>query len=295
MSERNFNNFEFGDDVYELAGGLVPELAERAGLDPYAGNRSDVMGELVGVLGKNKVLRDNEPIDFLTISEMASYVTRSAVLQPLNRSLWLPDKQVPEGTPRVITGGVANWQDRVAKFLVNKAKSLTSDVTVYIPVGNRVMNGPTEVINKNVQQFVEQYKTEPTEGNYAVEFVVPKLTEAGYTTWVYYNETTAGDEIATSFVEGSPELFMPGEKLSFVKVAGAGLQLALQFRNAAKEIHKRYDGIKYKPQVFVETDAIKVARTSDQVKRALDYQAPQPGLRQAALTAKLLHLAAGYR
>ncbi len=35
MSEataRNFNDFYLGDNVYELANGLIPELIERAGL-----------------------------------------------------------------------------------------------------------------------------------------------------------------------------------------------------------------------------------------------------------------------
>lgn len=295
MSERNFNNFEFGDDVYELADGLVPELAEKAGLNPYAGNHSDVMGELVGVLGKNKVLRANEPIDFLTIPEMSKYVDRSGALLPLSRSLWLPDKEVPEGTTRIITGGVANWQDRVTKFLVNKAESLTSDVTVEVAVGNRVMNGPTEVTNKNVQQFTDQYRTEPTEANYTQEFVIPKLAEAGYTVWVHPYDTNVGDEIAANFVKRKPELFGKNQLLSFIKVANAGLQLALQFRNAARVINGSYDGYKFRPQVFVETDAIKVARTTDQIKRAADYQSPQPALRQVVLTAKLLHLAAGYK
>jgi hypothetical protein len=293
MAFRDFSNFELGDDVYKLAGGLIPELIERAGLDPEAENRTDVMGELVGILGKNKVLRDNEPVTFLALGEMATYVERSGALKPLGRSLWTPDKKVPEGTPRLITGAVANWQDRTVNYLIKKAKKLTSDVEVNVALGNRLMDSPSEQKNPNVQRFVEEYGSLPTETHYAEHFVITKLVEAGYNVTGYSFNTNAGDALAEAFVAQKKELFVNGRPLSFVRVANAGVQLALQFRKAAQGINPRYDSIKFKPKVFAETDTIPVATSQEEIDQPTNFQAPQPALRQIALTAKLLHEATG--
>jgi hypothetical protein len=227
---------------------------------------------------------------------MATYVENSGAMRPLNRSIRNPDKKVPEGTPRVITGAVANWQDRTTDLLVNKAQKLTSDVDVHIVLGNRVMGGkdsPSEQKNPNVQKFAESYRELPTEANYAEEFVIPKLAEAGYIVSAYAYDTKVGDEIAAKFVSAKKELFMAGKPFSFVRVAGAGVQLALQFRNAGQKLNPRYDSIKFKPTVYVETDTIGIAWSQAEVDKPQKYQAPQTALRQVALTAKLLHQAAG--
>lgn len=293
MSARNFNNFHLGDDVYELAGGMIVDLAEKAGLNPYgSGPQSEVMGELVGVLGKNKVLRDAEPIDFLTIPQAARYVDQSGVLLPLNRSLHTPDKQVPEGTSRIMTANVANWQDKTADYLVELAKTLTSDVTVYGAAGNRVMKQPTELANKNVKEFQQAYGHLPIESQYLETFVLPRLNEAGYYVSFEAYDTGVGDEIAAEFVEKHPELFEPGVAVSFASVATNGFQTLLQFRNAAISNNEDYDP-KDAPQTYAESNGRKVAKTAKQIKNAQAYQSPQPALRSGVLRGKLLHIAAG--
>ncbi len=295
MSARNFNNFHLGDDVYELAGGLVHDLAEKAGLEPYVGPHSEVLGELVGILGKNKVLRENEPVDFLTNRQMAGHVDRSGVLLPMDRSLHTPYIQVAEGTPRLVTGGVPNWQIRTADLLVSKAAELTSPTAVYMAVGNRPMDKPNETGHPKVKQFVEDYGHFPKESQFAEEFVFPRLTEAGYAVFFEPYEASDGEEIARLFVADYPAAFKKGKAMSFARVAGSGVHLATQFRDAAREVNPDYDSDKNAPQVFMETDGIEVARNKAQRKDALHYQAPQPGLRTTALKAKLLHLAAGGR
>lgn len=300
MSEaatRNFNDFVLGDDVFELGGGVVRRVAERAGLDVSEGPSSELLHGLVGIVGKNKVLLENEPIDFLTNLGMAWYVDRAGTQLPMSRSLWTPDQQIPEGTPRLITGGVPNWQDRAANYLVSTAEKLTSDVTVYAPVGNRVMDQGSDLKSKNVQAFMEQHDGQhPTERQYAELYVVPALAMSGYDVVLGDTyETGAGEKIAENFVADNPELFAKDQKISFVRVANAGVQLAVQFRKAARRQLGRYDSFKFKPQVYIETDTLPVARSDRQRQDSRNFQAAQTGLRQVLLTAKSLHEAAGGR
>lgn len=289
--ERNFSNFILGDNVYELSGGLIPEIAERLEVPLSDTPDSAELGRLVGVIGKNKVLRDNVEITAIPQDEAADMVDRSGVQLPLSRSLRTPNIQIPKDTDlksltaTIMTGAVANWMDRTRALL----ESDPSQSKVYAVTGNRVMSSPTEVTNPQVAEFIKNNGVEPSESDYALEYVLPALTSRSAELVAY--QTADGDEIADKFVQDHPELFADGSRVSFARVANAGIQLALQFRKAARKLNPDFDSNPADPQVYIRTDTLPVARTAEELKNATKFQSPFTGLRQVALTAKLINKA----
>lgn len=287
--ERNFNNFILGDNVHELAGGLIPEIADRLGVPLSHSPDAIELGKLVGAIGKNKVLRNNVEITAIPQGEAADMVDRSGIQLPLNRSLWTPDIQVPGESDSsglsatIMTGAVANWMDRTCALL----KSDESQSMVYAVTGNRVMNSATEVTNPQVAEYVKNNGTEPSESDYAREYVLSGLS--GRPAELVAYPLTNGDEIAERFVQDHPELFIDGSRVSFARVANAGIQLGVQFLKAARKINPDYDSNPKDPQVFVRTDSLPVARTAEELKTPTKFQSPSTALRQLALAALLLH------
>jgi hypothetical protein len=158
----DFSNYELadlsrGDGVYNLANGLIPEMASVFEVDLGDLPTSEALGNLVGAIGNSKALQENLPqvqavlgSDASGLEIAADWTERSGVQVPLNRSLWTPQIKSPgDADGIVITGAVANWQDRTAKLLDEQASTLSGSM-VYIPVGNREMNTPTEKANPNV-------------------------------------------------------------------------------------------------------------------------------------------------
>lgn len=298
VAERDFSNFELGDNVYELADGLIPEIAVH--LDVKLGDEpnSDDMFMLVGKLGKNKVLRDNEEVTAINLATAANLLARSGVQKPLNRSLWTPEIGPfdDEDGLTIITGAIANWQDRTAKLVKTGIETRMLTGKVKIVTGNRVMDRPTEKTNTNVRMFFDEEGIYPTETQYALDFVLPEIPRIGNrgTTLDAYN-TKEGDELAANFARDNKKMFdgvtpMP---ITFVRVANAGVQLAVQFRSAIREYaDPSFDEDHGSPEAFVLTDSFPIARTPEQVQDPAHYQSPYTGLRQAVLTAKMLREAA---
>lgn len=304
----DFANFELADlrtngGVYNLADGLIPEMAEVFGVDIDEQPSVEALGTLIDVIGKSKVLRENvaevqEKLgtdgDGLTIA--ADWTDRSGVQKALDRSLWHPWIKTPRYVHGVVqTGAVANWQDRTTNLLVERAGNGIDLPPIYIPVGTRVMESVTEKVNPNVQAFLEANNERyPTETEYAEAVVAPKLTDAGYEVQVEPYDTQSGSEIATTFVNSHPELFSMNKQVTFARVANAGLMLAVQFRQAARARNTsiQYDAEPHAPQVFVLTDSFPIARTEEEAKDAPHFQNPLTAIRQVAVSAKVLHEAA---
>ena len=119
---------------------------------------------------------------------------------------------------------------------------------------------------------------------------IPKLVEAGFTVVPSEYAGANGDQLAEGLFSDYPELAY--RNLVFGRVANAGLQLACQMRTAARKINGDFDGFREEPQVFVVTDSFPIATTPEQKADAAHYQNPQTGLRQAVLSAKMIHEAA---
>jgi hypothetical protein len=287
-AERDFSNFNLGDNVYELADGLVPEMAEQLGVDIGQEPSSEDLQLLMNQVGPKKELRSNPEIE-LPIVVKADFVDRSGVQNALDRSLWTPEITIANsGVDGVVmTGGVANWLDRIGYSVVDDVSQRVEGSKVYIPVGNRVMQLATEKTNSNVEIFFDDLGRYPTETEYVGHFIVPVLEDARYEVIVEPHETQNGDEILSSFFERNRELLE--SKLAMVRVANAGVIMAIQMRDAARSLRAEFDTDPENPQVFVATDSFPIARTEEQDEDAQHFQKSDSGFRQVVLTAKKLH------
>jgi hypothetical protein len=301
VAQRNFQNYELGDNVYELAGGLIPEIADRLDFGLSDTPDSGEMFKLVGVLGKNKVLRNNQEVTAIDLETAADLLERSGVQDPLDRSLWTPGLKLTdldrdgrnEVGFTVLTGAVANWQDRAAQLVAEGIEDGSLPETVHVVTGTRVMDTKSDQSNPNVQAFHEEEDRYPTESEYSREFVLPTLALPGATVSLTFYDTDKGERVASNFVTDHKRLFLPvngtRRAITFARVANAGVQLATQFRGAVIErVNPDFDNEEV-PEVFVRTDDFPIARTEEQKGDPANYQSPYTGLRQAVLTAKLLH------
>lgn len=285
----NFSDFSLGDNVYELADGLVPEMAEVFEVELGPQPDEQALANLVGAIGSSKVLQENIPqvqeklgTEQDGFAVAAEWLGRSGIQQALNRSLWTPEITPPDSAATIITGGVANWQDRVASLV---ADSL-SDSVVYLVSGNRVMDTATEKVNSNVEQFFAAEDRYPTEAEYSSEFVAPALLAAGKLIVINEYEMRSGDKIAAHFVEQNQIVF--SGNVRFARVANAGIQLAAQFVREARKAGLEFDINPSSPQAYVLTDTFKIARTEEQLKDPKNFQNPYTGIRQIAVTSKEL-------
>jgi hypothetical protein len=283
--QRDFSDFYLGDNVYELAGGLIPEIAERLEVSIGDEPSSDDLQSIMAKVGPNKVLRDNAEITAIERDEMADMVERSGVQKPLRRSLWTPEIGIDYNIDGIVVlGGVANWQDRMVKLM----PELPEYKRVFTLAGNRVMDGPTEKVNPNVQIQKGILGRYPTESEYTRNFISPVLTgQVGRFVVSKSYDTKDGDVIFSEFFEENPGWLT--SKLALARVANAGVVMALQIRDAARKISPSYDSDKDDPQVFVATDTFPVSRTEGQDQDPANYQKAATALRQVVLTAKKLH------
>ncbi len=294
MAEQDFHNFELADlaagreTAYTLAGGVILEAAERLDVELPAEPSSESLGELVGKLGKNKVLRANEEVTAIDRETAVELVERSGVQKELHRSLWTPGTSADELDYVVMTGAVANWQDRA---VLHVQDVVPRDTGVIVATGIRVMDTGTEQQNPHIVDFHEEHGRYPTESEYGLTYVVPELRATQQSIIAETYDTGKGDEIAARLFMDHP--FLLKQRVGFVRVANAGIQLAVQMRTAARAIDPRFDADPENPQVFVLTDAFDLARTAEEEAKPHAHQKAITALRQVALTAKMLHEATG--
>ncbi|MCA9332757.1 hypothetical protein KDA00_02690 [Candidatus Saccharibacteria bacterium] len=295
----NFELYELSQEphwVHEVADGVISEIAEVFDVVLSSETNSDELGRLVGAVGTSKVLQENigqvqEVLDRegSAIDIAADWVVRSGVQKALDRSLWTPSLTTPDDAMIIMTGAVANWQDRGAKLLIERVAAGHEAGFVSYPVGNRLMDSPTEITNPNVVAFHEAYGALPTESQYAEDVVAPRLVENGYDVFMHAKQMKSGDEIASEFVKSDLNYSsIANGQYVFVRVANAGIQLATQFRKAMKNSRHGFDIGPENPQVYIVTDELPIARTDEQSKDPANFQNPMTAIRQVALTAKLL-------
>jgi hypothetical protein len=299
----DFSNFELGDNVYELADGLIPEIAEVFQVELGAEPNQDSLGELVGAVGKSAVLRENVGqvqevlgTDNDAITIMADWIDRAGTQQALNRSLWTPDVRTPNSLNAIVlTGGMANWMDRTAHLLERRARDPRGQFdlpVVLAPVSARVMDSQTEQDSPNVQLFHEEEGRYPTEAEYMDEFVAPRLFLESYYVEIMPYDTTKGSEIAARFVADNREyVYFERSQIAFARVANAGVQLAVEYRRAIQNQYAAFDRNPVEPQTFILTDELPVARNAEQAEKPREYQRGESGLRQLVMTAKMIDLA----
>lgn len=281
-AERDFSSFLLEDNVYGLAGGLVPEIAERLEV-PIADEPND--GDLQNVMkkvGTNKILRNNAQITAMSREEIVDMVERSGAQKAVRRSLWTPEAGLENGPldAVLVFGGMANWQDRGAAL----AASLR--VPVIAAAGSRVMNQATEITNPHVAAWHKSEGRYPTEAEYVQDEVAGRLRTGGQSVEALAYDTDNGDEIITKVLQDRPEL-LEG-RIALARVANAGVLMASQLRLAARTINPDFDADPAAPQLFVVTDGFPLARTAAQEAAPANYQKGATALRNVVLTAKKL-------
>lgn len=289
-------------DINTVAGGVVPEMAHVFGVALDQNDLTSSLGQLVGAMGQSKVLQENtadvrEKLGIVSgdaVEIAAGWLEKSGVMKQLDRSLWTPELQTPDDVEAiVVSGAVANWQDRAFTLLVGRVEAGKTPGRVYIPVGDRVMNSPTELTNPNIVNMADARQGSlPTETDYAEGIGRPLLQAAGYRVEVMPYSGLNGDQIAERFVEERPGFFdRPKGKIAFARVANAGIMLATQFRQAAHAQGIDFDKDPDNPQLFILTDTFPIAKTEKDAKNAAEFQNPLTAMRQIAVTAKHLQIA----
>lgn len=284
-SERDFSTVIPGDDVYELAGGVIPELADRLEVPIGETPNLDDLQAIVTQLGKNKVMQNNEPVQQMSRLALANLVDASGIQNALNRALWTPEITMPSTDVRrvIMLGGVANWQDRTTDVILG----LPGAYDVYGLGGNRVMDSDLEKKNSNIKFIHKLLGRYPTEAEY-IEYIVETEIEVNShnNVWPNVYDTDAATPMLTEFFNNNPQVL--DEKLAVARVANTGLIMAIQVRNAARKVNPDFDSDPSDPQLFVVTDTVPPARSDEEAADALHFQNPQNALRQVVLTAKKL-------
>lgn len=289
VEQRDFSTFELGDDVYKLADGIIPEIAEAIAVDidsiePH--KRLQAMLNGLTTDPNNPDLRASKPI-FRKYEVAADYIARSGIQNALARSLWTPETPADEAhvDAIVMQGGVANWMSRTADLITEHHMQRP----VHIVPGTRTMNAPGDKVHSKVTSFLDLGKAYPTEQEFARKFTVPELSKAGFVVQLHEYATANGDELYASLVADQPELVQAGVSIAVARVANAGIATALQLRKAARAVNPEFDADPENPQLFVMTDSFPVARRTEEVAMPSKFQSPVTALRQLVVTAKLLH------
>lgn len=288
--ERNFSNFYLNDNVYELADGVIPELAERLNVRLSGEPNSEELKQLVDAVGPNKVTRDNKELTEVDRETQLDLVERSGIQNELDRSLWTPEHDSSGAQIMVQTDAVANWMDRgltiATDYVLSKKFERRTMPEVVVSAGNRVMKSGTERSNENIQTFLSEHGRYPTGAEYSRDYLSGGLNDIGISSVTLAVESADGQDVAAKLFEKYPELLE--SKIVFARVANAGIQLALQMRQAARRQNPSFDADPANPQVFIRTDSFPLARNPEQEDTPQKYQKAATALRQLAVTAKML-------
>lgn len=295
MSEvnRDFSNYVLSQDkVEELAGGLIPEIAEIVGVDinqipdrPSANAPTEAgLSELVRVLGPKKELQDNiEGVKALLgpdyIKIIAGWIDRSGSMFPLERSL-VTDEPLPKEIDTLYTGGgVGGWLARRE----NVMKRFDPDAVgrIVIAAGNRVMK-PTE--HQLVATFMKRNNGRaPTEAEFASAWMVGSLVAVGFNNVeVHAVDDGDGNKVLNDLVTQKPEILAG----TIVVAANApnGIQAAGQLRIAARNAQPTFD--QDGSQLYVCSDSFPLALRGE---KPATHQNPATAAGQLARNALFLY------
>lgn len=137
------------DSVYEIGNDVLPQMAELFGHRLTDDPNVDNLGKLIALIGPAKELQQNIALvqqriganeDAVDLAR--SWVERSGLLTPVERSFLNPNEEVPRDKPviGIITGGVRNWMQRRADLAIKLAKAGVVFDKIILVTGNREMS-----------------------------------------------------------------------------------------------------------------------------------------------------------
>ncbi|HLB66800.1 MAG TPA: hypothetical protein VJJ78_04395 [Candidatus Saccharimonadales bacterium] len=278
--------------VYDLAEGLLPEMANAMGYELGGFPDSGILSGFINHIGPAKTLQDNiglvqerlaTQVDAVTIA--SDWAERSGSLWQLARtfrgSFSRPNKSLPKSIDSaVFNTAVGRWQERRAQKIMDLEEQGTKVARIAIMAGNRTMN---EVEHPMVATLARQDGVLPTEARFATAFIAEMLkTNMSVPVFVFPSDSSVGDDI---FLEGirQRERILDDSILA-VGNAPSALQVAGQFRKAARTIAPEFDDHGY--QLFMSGDSIPVARQGEGPET---HQNPFTALGQIARNALVLH------
>lgn len=261
------------DSVYDIGGGVVPEMAEVFGHDLSPKPDVENLGELIGKIGPAKTLQDNigQVQEVLgtgdsAVEIAAGWVERSGLLTPVERHYMHENIEVPEAfDAAIITGGVRNWMVRRANVLQEAFEAGKQANEILLVGGNRVMNTSE---GDDVAEGM-------TEADYLEAIVKPMLSGLGSAALVEVVsvDSNVGDEVMQAAADATD-----AQKILVASNAGAWVQNAGQFRRA---MLKRNGMV----AVYAKSDSFPVALHGEPPKT---HQNPFTALGQIARNAQEL-------
>jgi hypothetical protein len=290
-SERNFANFRPGDNVYELADGLIPEMAERLDVKLASEPNAADLQQLMGKVGINKVTRLNAEITAIDRLTQVSMIERAGLQNAINRSLHDPERPATaENVDAIVMiSCMANWQEEAADAVPDDLKGKP----VYLLGGNRVMDTPTEVINPSVAELEAGYWRYPTETEFAGAVILPRLVARGFNVLPLSYDTGKADEMFAGMLNDIPHL--RERRFAVVRNANPGITTGFQLREQGQAIDENFDADPDNPQVYVITPSKELAPTPahDAPEHSRQYQKVGTAMRPIVLTGLKAHQAAG--
>ena len=213
--------------VYEIGGGVVPEIAQAFGHSLDREPNDINLGSLIGVVGPAKELQENIGLvrgrlgtDKGAVDIARGWIERSGLLTPVER----PYTRVGD-TPdmydfAVITGGVRNWMQRRANVLDSVTD--TSVSKVLLAAGNRTMKAKE---GEDVEEGM-------TEADYMKNIIAQSMSEKGYDVDFLRVESASGNEVMATMANDLGKI--AGKKLLILTNAGNWMQNAGQLRRAIR-------------------------------------------------------------
>jgi hypothetical protein len=304
----NFANYELPTngqpfEVHNLANQLLPRIVRAANFTVIAENPKtssseqkpfvlsavadeENLGQLVGLLGPAKELQQNIKLVEQALGEgapdqIADWVEESGIMAPVERGFMTPRTVAEgEGADRPVLyfgGGVANWQLRRVGVAERFDPAVVSRIV--LGFGTREMK-PGE--HQLVATYANRHEGKlPTEAAFAHEFIVPRLSLAGFKVEVPEIDSNNGDTILDALVEQDPSLL--DEHIIVVANAPNAIQAAGQLRIAARKVDSSFDSTG--EQLSVVSDSFPLARHGEAPKT---HQNPKTALAQLARNALFL-------
>lgn len=287
--ERNFADYQLGDDVYHLGRGLLPEMARVMEYDLGITPTEEALQGFVGHIGPARWLQDNIEVvrgrlgyygqEKDSVMLAADWTEQSGVMEPVHRSFASPEITLPgEFDVAVITGGVGRWMLRRAAHLRDLFE------VSGVRMGEAVVAAGTRQMKESEHALVADLAARqghlPTESEFAHRLIVPRLQVAGIRARALDIGTHVGDEVMK---EAAYAIQNRGTILS-VANAPAAIQTAGQLRVALRDLKPDFDASG--EQLFVSADAMPVARHGES---PATHQNPYTALGQIARNALFVH------
>ncbi len=279
---RNFNTYELGDNVYQLANGLLQEITEVAGYDISTDPTESELRGLVAKLGPDKELQQNISTVETVLGKnsdeiITGWIERSGMMLPLDRRFSLNQPSPEFVDSAVFSGGVANWMLRRGEVLKRLDPEKVGEVV--LSMGNRKMGlGEHQLVTTWAKSHDGQ---RPTEAEFAREYIVGSLALSGFQTEIFAVDSGNGDEVLDVLFSERPALV--DKAIAVIGNAPNAIQAAGQLRLAGRRAHSKFDD--EGEQVSMLSDSFPIANHGELPAFA---QNPKTALGQLARNALIL-------